>query len=121
MPGSRIFRPMLSYGQPMSLRQAVWLLGGVLLVFATLHAQRAFRTYIPLEGADSDAPLPPDYKQNADFVLGRLMYPSAGRGFGGSWLHGGTNWTIDYPKGDRFFASALRRLTRVEVRSVEQP
>src|SRR5882672_5320883 len=99
----------------MSLRRAFWLPVGLLLLFAALYAQRPFRTYIPLEGRDSDAPLPPDYKQNTDFILGRLMYPSAGRGFGGNWLHGGTNWTIDYPKGDRFFASALRRLTRVEV------
>ena len=51
------------------------------------------------------------------------MYPSAG-GFGrggGNWLEGGTNWTVDYPRGDRTFAVAIRRLTRVDVRSVEQP
>ena len=53
------------------------------------------------------------------------MYPSAGRGGrgggGGNWLNGGTNWTVDYPRGDRFFAVAIRRLTRIDVRSVEQP
>jgi hypothetical protein len=105
----------------MSLRRGFWLVAGLLLFLAVLYAQRPFRTYVPLEGAASDAELPPDYKQNADFILGRLMYPSFGRGFGGNWLHGGTNWTIDYPKGDRFFARALRRLTLVDVRSVEQP
>jgi hypothetical protein len=33
----------------------------------------------------------------------------------------GGNWSVDYPKGDRLFAKVLRRLTRVDVRSVEQP
>ena len=43
-----------------------------------------------------------------------------GRG-GGNWLNGGTSWTVDYPKGDRTFAAILRRLTRLDIRSVEQP
>jgi hypothetical protein len=89
--------------------------------------QRPFRTYIPMEGAASEAALPPDYQKPAELVLGRLMYPSGGgggRGFGrggGNWLNGGTNWTVDYPRGDRTFSIALRRLTRIDVRSVEQP
>jgi hypothetical protein len=37
------------------------------------------------------------------------------------WREGGTSWTQDYPRADRHFAQALRRLTRVHVRSVEQP
>ena len=37
------------------------------------------------------------------------------------WREGGTSWTQDYPRADRHFAAALRRLTRVNVRSVEQP
>lgn len=48
------------------------------------------------------------------------MYPSSG-GRGGGRGGGGASWTVDYPKGDRFFASAIRRLTRIDVRSVEQP
>src|SRR5437588_362925 len=88
--------------------------------------QRPFRTYIPMEGAASEAAIPPDYQKPAELVLGRLMYPSGGggRGFGrngGNWLIGGTNWTVDYPRGDRTFSIALRRLTRIDVRSVEQP
>lgn len=79
-----------------------------------------------MEGRDSEAALPPDYQNPAELILGRLMYPSGG-GFGrggrggGNWLNGGTNWTVDYPRGDRTFAVAIRRLTRVDVRSVEQP
>ena len=95
---------------------------GLCAAFAALHAQRPFRSYYPMEGGDSEANLPTDYQHETDFVLGRLMYPSGGRGFGGgSWKQGGTNWTVDYPRGDRTFAIAIRRLTRVDVRSVEQP
>ena len=37
------------------------------------------------------------------------------------WREGYTNWTIDYPRSDRHLAAALRRLTRIQTRSVEQP
>ena len=89
-----------------------------------LLAQRPFRSYPGMEGAATDTELPADFNNKAELILGRLMYPSSGRGGrGGSsnWLQGGTNWTVDYPKGDRTFAAALRRLTRVDIRSVEQP
>ena len=88
-----------------------------------LLAQRPFRTYPPLEGASTEADLPADFNRPAELVLGRLMYPSNYRGFrgGSNWLQGRTTWTVDYPKGDRTFAAALRRLTRIDVRSVEQP
>ncbi|MEO8369332.1 MAG: DUF4159 domain-containing protein [Candidatus Solibacter sp.] len=103
-----------------------WLCAAALPVLLTgLWAQRPFREYIPMEGGDSVAALPSDYLDKAELVLGRLMYPSGGGGGrgrgGGNWLNGGTNWTVDYPRGDRTFAVAIRRLTRVDVRSVEQP
>lgn len=91
---------------------------------AAAWAQREFRVYDSMEGLRTEAPLPSDFATPAEFVHGRLMYPSGGRrGFrgGGNWLAGRTTWTIDYPKGDRLFAAALRRLTRIDVRSVEQP
>ena len=98
------------------------MLGATLLAGALYAFQRPFRVYRAAEGYD-DLALPPDYQVPGELILGRLMYPSAGRGRGGggSWLEGGTNWTIDYPKGDRTFAVAIRRLTRIQVRSVEQP
>jgi hypothetical protein len=51
------------------------------------------------------------------------MYPGGGWGRwgGGNWREGGTSWAVDYPKGDRYYASILRRLTTIDVRSVEQP
>jgi hypothetical protein len=99
---------------------------------AILLAQKPFREYPAMEGRDTEVSLPPDYAAKTEFVLGRLMYPSGGRGGrgggfgfggggGGGWRQGATNWTVDYPKGDRFFASTIRRLTRIDIRSVEQP
>lgn len=95
--------------------------GGVLAGLALLLGeQRPFREYPSAEGRDTEAPLPPDYQVKADFVLGRLMFTSGGGG-GRGRSGGGGNWSVDYPKGDRLFAKLLRRLTRVDVRSVEQP
>jgi hypothetical protein len=55
--------------------------------------------------------------------MARLMYPSSRyrRFGGGDWTQGGTSWAVDYPRGDRDFARLLRRITRINVRSVEQP
>jgi uncharacterized protein DUF4159 len=87
------------------------------------HAQQPWREYENFEGHDAADVLPPDYQVPAELVLGRLMYPSS-RGFGfrgrGDWRNGGS-WTVDYPAGDRELAEMLRRFTRVDVRSVEQP
>jgi hypothetical protein len=102
------------------------------LVLTSLAAQRAFREY---PGREYESfPLPPDYRDKAEWVFGRLMYPPAmfgGRGFGrgggrgrfggADWTQGYSSWTTDYPRSDRHFSEAMRRLTRVHSRSVEQP
>jgi hypothetical protein len=102
---------------------------GLVLIAGAYAFQRPFRVYPSIESYD-DIPLPPDYQQKADWVFARLMYPphpygrfSRPFGFGGmrDWREGGTSWTQDYPRADRHFAQALRRLTRMDVRSVEQP
>jgi hypothetical protein len=98
---------------------AVALLG----VHVALHAQREFRVYDGFE-YEAEGELPPDFDAPAEFVIGRLMYPSGvsfGRFGGGDWRRGGTSWAVDYPRGDRTLARIVRRLTRVNVRSVEQP
>ena len=105
-----------------------WWAGVVLL--AALCAQRPFRVYPSLEPYD-DVSLPVDWQQNAEWIFGRLMYPvhpnarfgRYSRRFGGiaDWRQGGTSWTQDYPRADRHFAQAIRRLTRISARSVEQP
>ena len=89
--------------------------------------QEPFRVYPSLEAYDA-VRLPPDASDRTEWVFGRLMYPQHpnarfGRYFGGvrDWRFGGTSWTQDYPRADRFFVMALRRLTRIDARSVEQP
>jgi hypothetical protein len=108
-------------------KPALLLIGAVaLLLSATgLYAQREFRVYMSLE-PQADVELPPDYNVPGEFVIGRLMYPPSRFGFritrwGTDWTQGGTSWAVDYPRADRTFARILRRLTRVNVRSVEQP
>lgn len=94
----------------------------VLVGLATgVAAQREFRVYPSFEGADAEAPLPPDYQEPGELVIGRLMYPDSRFGFRGEWRRGGTGWTDDYPRGDRTLVQMLRRFTRTHVRAVEQP
>ena len=66
-----------------------------------------------------DFELPTDYRDPAEWVFARLMYPQ--RGWGRQWEYGGTSWTIDYPRGDRHIAALVRRLSVIDARSVEQP
>src|SRR3569832_1155225 len=97
-------------------------------------AQRPFRQYPGREY--EDFPLPEDWKEPAEWVFARLMYPNStqfggGRGFRGGggfrggygrdWRQGGSSWTTDYPRLDWLISAAMRRLTRIHVRSVEQP
>ena len=103
---------------------------GLALIGAVYAFQRPFRVYPSLEPYD-DIPIPPDYQEKTEWVFARLMYPPHpfarfshfGRRFGGEadWREGYSSWTQDYPRADRHFAQALRRLTRIHVRSVEQP
>lgn len=105
----------------------------ILCALASLTAlaafQRPFREYLSTEPWDQ-VPLPPNHLEKTEWVFGRLMFPPHpfarfgrryrdGRHF--DWREGGTSWTQDYPRGDRLFSSALRRLTRIHVRSAEQP
>jgi hypothetical protein len=102
----------------------------VVLLTVLCAAQQPFRVYPSLEPYD-DVALPADWQQSAEWVFGRLMYPPHpnarfgrwARRFGGrvDWRQGGTSWTQDYPRADRHFAQAIRRLTRIHARSVEQP
>jgi hypothetical protein len=95
------------------------------IVHSDANAQKAFRVYYGLEGDDAYAELPEDYQEPGEFVVARLMFPSNGIGpgswSGGDWRQGGTSWAVDYPRADRRLAMILRRLTRLDVRSVEQP
>jgi len=87
--------------------------------------QRPFRTYPGIE-YERGYPIPKDYQVPGEWAFARLMYPPVGRYYGGfeflgSWKEGASNWTMDYPRSDRHFSEAVRRLTRIQARSVEQP
>jgi hypothetical protein len=109
---------------PIHLRRAGAIIFGTLALFSALYAfQRPFREF---PGVEYDKfPLPRDYQEKGEWTFGRLMYPPVGRIYGGfelygNWLEGGSNWTMDYPRSDRHLAQAVRRLTRIQARSVEQ-
>ncbi len=105
----------------------------VLLAAASLFAfQRPFRQFATRQY--DNFPIPPDWNEKTEWAFGRLIYPDGasrggfgrrggfrGRGGGfGNWREGFTSWTTDYPRSDRHFVQAVRRLTRVHTRSVEQ-
>ncbi len=109
----------------MSFRTVCSLLGcGLTLVSALFAFQRPFRQYPGVEYFDFE--LTPDYQEKTEWAFARLMYPPGpldgyrGR-FDGDWRQGLSLWTQDYPRADRHFSQAIRRLTRLHVRSVEQP
>lgn len=98
--------------------------------FGSLHAfQRSFREYPGIEY--NTFPLPADWEQKTEWTFARLMYPPYSGGldigfggygrFRGDWTRGLSIWTQDYPRADRHFLLALRRLSRINARSVEQP
>jgi hypothetical protein len=102
--------------------------GGVFVflgfIIGVVLAQQAFREYPSVEYGRSE-PLPVDWNKAAEWTFARLMFPPGpldgyrGR-FDGPWQQGLSLWTQDYPRADRALANAVRRLTRVDARSVEQ-
>ena len=108
------------------LKNALWLAVGAFALSGCLYAyQRPWRMFESLEAYD-DIPIPADGQGPAEFVFARLMYPSlpyAMFEFRGhrDWREGGTSWTEDYPRADRHFVVALRRLSRINARGLEQP
>ncbi len=94
-------------------------IGGALCAF-----QKPFRQFPGVEYFEFETPA--DSNVPAEFAFARLMFPPGendgyrGR-LNGPWQQGLSLWTQDYPRADRHFAQAMRRLTRVSTRSVEQP
>jgi hypothetical protein len=63
--------------------------------------------------------------EKAEFYWSRLRYTSSGAsrngfGFGFGYGYGWAGWSRDYPKADRQFLMALKRLTRIQMRPIEQ-
>ncbi len=109
----------------MLLRRVFCAALGLTTVFSTLWAvQRPFRQFPGVEYEEFE--LTPDWQQPGEWTFARLMFPPGAndgyRGrFDGDWRQGMSLWTQDYPRADRHFSEALRRLTRIHTRSVEQP
>jgi Domain of unknown function (DUF4159) len=99
------------------------LCGALALAIAAYAFQRPFRQYPGVEYFQFE--LPTDYQTPGEFAFARLMYPPGPLDgyyprFQGDWRKGLSLWTQDFPRADRHFSLALRRLTRLSVRSVEQ-
>jgi hypothetical protein len=94
----------------MRRRNWVCLLTAGLSIIGLIQGQKPFKEYPAVEYYNF--PLPPDYQEKTEWVFGRLIYPA---------IVDYPRWTMDYPRSDRHFSAALRRLTRVHARSVEQP
>jgi len=106
------------------LRPILLAVAGLAVLTALNAFQKPFREYPGLEY--SNFPIPPDFQEKTEWAFARLMYPPVGRYYGGvefngSWKNGGSNWTMDYPRSDRHLSQAVRRLTRIHARSVEEP
>lgn len=97
---------------------------GLVCVLGVLRAQKPFKEYPAIEYQNFK--LPSDWNQNAEWTRTRLRYPDIygypnrtrvgmrdGRPFPGMW-------TMDYPRSDRHLLAGVRRLTRIDTRSVEQ-
>ena len=86
---------------------------------------KPFRQYPGDEYRDGQIPIPPGASDKTEWVFARLMYPSIEdahfRHAGWDWRTGHSSWTNDYPRADRHFLDAIRRLTRLDARTVEQP
>jgi hypothetical protein len=92
-------------------------------ICGVLLAQKPFREWPAIEY--DDFPLPHDYQEKAEWTRARLRYPDiygypdvdltmrGGRPFPGYW-------TMDYPRSDRHLLEGVRRLTRIDAKSVEQ-
>jgi len=115
----------------MTFGKAFWVGLGVAFAGTLLAFQLPFREFPGVEYQVGSIPLPPDWQEKTEWAFARLMYPPApggrySRGYGygrwgGRWNEGNAIWTQDYPRADRHFVQAVRRLTRLNVRSVEQP
>jgi hypothetical protein len=97
----------------MRYRWAV-LLVAALGLWGVLRAQRPFKQYDATEYVDF--PLPPDWNSKTEWTRARLRYPSVYA----HYMRQDLNWTIDYPRSDRHLLQGIRRLTRIDTRSVEQ-
>ena len=107
------------------MRKALRPIGCGLCCLGILYAfQRPFRELPGIEYRLGAIPLPPDYQEKTEWAFARLMFPPGPlNGYEGrdlDWHTGISLWSQDFPRADRHFSLAVRRLTRLHVRSAEQ-
>jgi hypothetical protein len=89
----------------------------VALVFGLSVSLLAFQGRMSEEDDEAPQPLPADAHENAEWAFARFHFRSNHES--GTFL-GFHLWAADYPKADRQFTMAVRRLTRLHARGVEQ-
>jgi hypothetical protein len=97
---------------------AVGFLG--LAAWSVLRAQKPFKEWPAIEYVDFA--LPSDYQDKHEWTRARLRYSDItgypNRSYYGPSFPG--YWTMDFPRSDRHLLAGVRRLTRIDTRSVEQ-
>src|SRR5450631_4324768 len=107
----------------MRLRTALGVAFLGLAAWGFLLAQAPFKEFPALEY--ENFPLPTDGNQKTEWTRARLRYPDIyGYPFADLRMRDGRPfpgyWTMDYPRSDRHLLEGVRRLTRIESKSVEQ-
>ena len=107
----------------MRIRHVVTVGCGLVACCVLLVAQRPWKEYPALEY--ENFPVPPDADKKTEWVRARLRYPDIyGYPFRQLYFRDGRQfpgyWTMDYPRSDRHLLSGIKRLTRIDTRSVEQ-
>ncbi len=100
----------------MRLRPLLWLFPIAITGWGVLQAQKPFKQYRAAEY--EDFPLPTDWKDPHEWTRARLRYRSLRVVH--NYLASPIQWTVDYPRSDRHLLEGVRRLTRIDTRSIEQ-
>ncbi len=98
---------------------------GLISIIGVVYAQKPFKQYPAVEYDEDQFPPPPDKNTPHEWTRARLKYPDVYgypnhtriRMQNGPWPG---QWTMDYPRSDRHLLEGVRRLTRIDTRSVEQ-
>jgi hypothetical protein len=94
-----------------------------LAAWGVLRAQKPFKEYPAIEY--DNFPLPSDWQQKTEWTRARLRYPDITGYPNNSYIRYGFRggfpgyWTMDYPRSDRHLLQGVRRLTRIDTRSVD--
>jgi hypothetical protein len=96
---------------------------GLVTTWGVLRAQRPFNLPRPFQeypGYEyNNFPVPDDYLDKHEWTRARLKYTPFINVHGTP--DGYNRWTVDYPRSDRHLLAGVRRLTRIDTKSVEQP